>query len=122
MDTRTASRGATASSCSGGGGAPRAVIDDVVIVGAGPAGAVAATILARAGARVRLVDRATFPRDKLCGDTINPGTFALLERLGMAEAFVARSLAIGGMVVTGEGRVIEAPYPDGLRGHALLRR
>ena len=32
-----------------------------------------ATILARAGARVRIVDRATFPRDKLCGDTVNPG-------------------------------------------------
>ena len=30
-------------------------------------------MLARAGARVRIVDRATFPRDKLCGDTINPG-------------------------------------------------
>jgi flavin-dependent dehydrogenase len=98
------------------------VIDDIVIVGAGPAGAVAATVLARAGARVRLVDRAIFPRDKLCGDTINPGTFALLERLGIAETLVAKSLAIGGMVVSGEGRAIEAPYPDGLRGRALLRR
>ena len=43
--------------------------DDVVIVGAGPAGAVAALVLARQGARVRLVDRARFPRAKLCGDT-----------------------------------------------------
>ena len=54
---------------------------DVVVVGAGPAGAVAATVLARAGARVRLIDRATFPRDKLCGDTLNAGTIALLRRL-----------------------------------------
>ena len=51
-----------------------------LVVGAGPAGSVAATVLARAGARVRLLDRATFPRDKLCGDTVNPGTLALLRR------------------------------------------
>ena len=49
------------------------MLDDAVCRGAGPAGAVAAIVLARAGARVRLVDRATFPRDKLCGDTVNPG-------------------------------------------------
>ena len=65
---------------------------DVLIVGAGPAGAVAATVLARAGARVRIVDRATFPRDKLCGDTVNPGTLALLRRLGLAAAIDARGL------------------------------
>ena len=59
-------------------------MDDVLVVGAGPAGAVAATVLARAGARVRLIDRATFPRDKLCGDTLNPGTLAMLRRLGLA--------------------------------------
>ena len=54
--------------------------DDVIIVGAGPAGSVAATVLARAGVRVRLIDRSTFPRDKLCGDTLNPGTLAVLRR------------------------------------------
>ena len=56
---------------------------DVLVVGAGPAGSVAALVLARAGVRVRLVDRATFPRDKLCGDTLNPGSLApCLYRLG----------------------------------------
>src|SRR6266487_1596232 len=53
---------------------------DCLIVGAGPAGAIAALVLARAGARVSLVDRAAFPRDKLCGDTVNPGTLALRRR------------------------------------------
>ncbi|PYQ97353.1 MAG: hypothetical protein DMF97_14040 [Acidobacteria bacterium] len=57
---------------------------DCLIVGAGPAGAIAALVLARAGARVSLVDRAAFPRDKLCGDTVNPGTLALLRRLDLA--------------------------------------
>jgi flavin-dependent dehydrogenase len=59
-------------------------MDDVLIVGAGPAGAVAGAILARAGASVRIVDRAVFPRDKLCGDTLNPGALARLQALGLA--------------------------------------
>ena len=50
----------------------------------GPAGSIAALVLARAGVRVRLVDRARFPRDKLCGDTLNPGTLSILDRLGIA--------------------------------------
>src|SRR3977135_3835250 len=123
MDTRTASRGATASSCSGGGGAPRAVIDDVVIVGAGPAGSVAAAVLARAGARVRLLDRATFPREKLCGDTVNPGTLAILRRLHLAAPMQERGLRVDGMRVTGEhGVAIEGRYPRALSGRALRRR
>ena len=58
---------------------------DVVIAGAGPAGAIAATVLARAGARVLVLDRARFPRDKLCGDTLNPGALAILARLGLVD-------------------------------------
>ena len=96
---------------------------DVLIVGAGPAGAVAATVLARGGARVRLVDRARFPRDKLCGDTVNPGTLAMLRRLGMAERLDTLGLPIDGMVVTvGDGVAVESRYPDGLQGRALVRR
>src|SRR5579862_7588840 len=98
------------------------MLDDVLIVGAGPAGAVAATLLARAGARVRLLDRADFPRDKLCGDTVNPGALALLRRLGMADALDASGLRIDGMYVTGDGVAIEGRYPDGLHGRTLARR
>src|SRR5262245_53948323 len=96
---------------------------DAVIAGAGPAGSVAAIVLARAGVRVRLIDRATFPRDKLCGDTVNPGTLALLGRLGVASAIEARGLPIDGMRLTGEGgAAVEGRYPAGVRGRALLRR
>jgi flavin-dependent dehydrogenase len=96
---------------------------DVLIVGAGPAGAVAAFVLARAGARVRLVDRATFPREKLCGDTINPGTLARLKRLGLADGIDARGLRVDGMLVTGErGVAIAGCYPPGVHGRALVRR
>ena len=98
------------------------MLDDVVIVGAGPAGAVAATVLARAGARVRLVDRARFPRDKLCGDTVNPGTLAALRGLGMAEVLDSKGLRIDGMLVTGDGVAIEGRYPESLYGRALVRR
>jgi flavin-dependent dehydrogenase len=96
---------------------------DVLIVGAGPAGAVAGAVLARAGARVRIVDRATFPRDKLCGDTVNPGTLARLARLGLADGIAERGLAVGGMLLTGEGGVaVEGHYPNGRAGVAILRR
>src|SRR5262245_14676984 len=96
---------------------------DVLIVGAGPAGTVAAIVLARAGARVRLVDRADFPRDKLCGDTINPGALARLRALGVGDAVDARGLRVDGMLVTGErGAAIQGAYPRGLYGRAILRR
>lgn len=96
---------------------------DVLIVGAGPSGCVAATVLARAGARVRLVDRATFPRDKLCGDTVNPGTLALLRRLNLAADIEARGLRVDGMRVTGQnGVAVEGRYPPGVFGRAIVRR
>lgn len=96
---------------------------DVLIVGAGPAGTVAATVLARQGARVRIVDRARFPRDKLCGDTVNPGTLALLRRLNLADRLEARGLPVAGMIVTGtDGVAVKAPYPEGLQGRAMVRR
>src|SRR5438876_8654851 len=96
---------------------------DVLIVGAGPAGAVAGIVLARAGVRVRLLDRATFPRDKLCGDTVNPGTLARLRALGVAEPIEARGLRVDGMIVTGgRGVTVEGRYPEGQWGRAILRR
>jgi flavin-dependent dehydrogenase len=98
-------------------------VPDVLIVGAGPAGSVAGTILARAGARVRIVDRATFPRDKLCGDTVNPGTLARLRALGLENGIDDRSLRVDGMRVTGErGVTVEGHYPRGLSGRAITRR
>ena len=55
---------------------------DAVVVGAGPAGAATALHLAHAGARVLLVDRARFPRDKPCSEYLSPEATRLLERLG----------------------------------------
>jgi menaquinone-9 beta-reductase len=95
---------------------------DVLIVGAGPSGAVAATVLARAGVRVRLIDRARFPRPKLCGDTLNPGALADLQRLRLAGAAERGGLPLQGMRVTGEGGVsIDGAYPSGVTGRSLER-
>jgi flavin-dependent dehydrogenase len=96
---------------------------DVLIVGAGPAGTVAGAVLARAGARVRIVDRAVFPRDKLCGDTVNPGTLATLNRLGLASGIDTCGLPVEGMRLTGaNGAIVEGRYPRGQIARALLRR
>ena len=94
-----------------------------MIVGGGPAGSCAGLLLARAGARVTIVDRATFPRDKLCGDTVNPGALARLRALGIAGEVEATGLRVDGMLLTGErGVAIEGRYPDGVSGRAILRR
>jgi geranylgeranyl reductase family protein len=56
---------------------------DAVVVGAGPGGSIAALVLARAGARVALVDKAAFPRDKACGDLVGPRGVRVLEELAV---------------------------------------
>lgn len=56
---------------------------DVLVVGGGPAGATAACQLAKAGVGVTLVDRATFPRDKTCGESLSPGALTRLSAIGM---------------------------------------
>lgn len=95
---------------------------DVLIVGAGPAGSIAALVLARAGARVRIVDRARFPRGKLCGDTLNPGALALLDRLAVSAGVRERALPVTGMIVTGPGgtRVV-GEYARSVSGAAITR-
>jgi len=58
---------------------------DVLIVGAGPAGTAAALYAARAGLRVGLVEKAEFPRDKICGDAISGKSMTVLKDLGLLE-------------------------------------
>lgn len=60
----------------------------------------AAVVLARTGARVLVVDRARFPRHKLCGDTLNPGALALLAHVGLG-AVADTGVPLDGMMVTG---------------------
>jgi geranylgeranyl reductase family protein len=92
---------------------------DAVIIGSGPAGSVAALVLARGGARVALVDKAAFPRDKACGDLIGPRGVQVLDDLGVAPPGNVR---VGDMVVIGHtGRRVRLPCAAGLTypGYAL---
>lgn len=98
-------------------------MDDVAIAGAGPAGALAAIILARAGLRVRVFDRARFPRHKLCGDTLNPGALAVLRRHEDVATLIERSDPIDGMLLTGPGNVrVRGEYGNGITGRSITRK
>jgi menaquinone-9 beta-reductase len=84
---------------------------DVAVIGAGPAGSVAGLVLARAGARVALVDKAAFPRDKACGDLVGPRGVQVLDDLGVRLAGTER---VGDMRVVGPtGRSVRLPCRPG---------
>lgn len=61
------------------------MIYDVIIVGAGPAGATAALYAERLGLSTLLLDRAKFPRDKICGDALGGKSVAILRELGLLD-------------------------------------
>ncbi|HUY61169.1 MAG TPA: NAD(P)/FAD-dependent oxidoreductase [Candidatus Dormibacteraeota bacterium] len=87
---------------------------DAVVVGAGPSGAVTAILLARAGHRVTVVDRARFPRDKACGEGLMPPGVALLRRLGLLDAVRATGAPpLSGVTYTtaAGGPAAFAPFP-----------
>ncbi len=85
---------------------------DVLVIGAGPAGSSAAAWAARAGRDVVLVDAATFPRDKTCGDGLTPRAIAELDHLGLGEW--VRSKAVNrGLRISGFGQEAELPWPGG---------
>lgn len=64
------------------------MIHDALIIGGGPAGATAAWFLARAGWSVALVEKASFPRRKVCGEFISATTIPLLHTLGLGETYL----------------------------------
>lgn len=97
---------------------------DVLVVGGGPAGATCAAICARAGLSVLVVERAFFPRDKVCGDCLNPDCWSVLDRLEVAEAIGTlphadlRSVEFQGL----RGPPIHLPLPAHSRGEIAVKR
>lgn len=85
---------------------------DVLVVGAGPAGSAAAAWAARSGLDVVLVDAATFPRDKTCGDGLTPRAIAELDRLGLGD-WVRGHTRNRGLRAAGFGVELLLPWPGG---------
>jgi geranylgeranyl reductase family protein len=79
---------------------------DAVVVGAGPGGTTTATLLARQGKSVLVLDRSTFPRDKICGDGISGKSMDAIRALGLEDQLRNRE-SLGSWGVTFSG-----PYGD----------
>lgn len=85
---------------------------DVIVVGAGPAGASAAYYCAAAGLDVLLLEKATFPRDKICGDGLTPRAVAELVRMGVPIREQDGWIRNVGLRVIGGGHRLELPWPE----------
>lgn len=94
---------------------------DVIIVGAGPGGSAAAISLARCGWRVLLIEKHTFPRDKVCGDLVSPRSIRVLDALGCGDAVrnAAQNRLTGGTLYVNGEKIASAPIPavDGLHNY-----
>ena len=97
---------------------------DVVIVGGGPAGSSCAAFCAGAGLRTLVLEREQFPREKVCGDCLNPECWPVLRRLGIAERVrelphgildTVEFIAIG-------GRKIVVDLPSGEESEIAIKR
>ena len=84
---------------------------DVIVVGAGPAGSTTAFHLASTGADVLLLEKAAFPRDKVCGDGLTPRAVKQLVGLGIdldAPGWTRNN----GLRIVGAGHRLELPWPE----------
>ena len=97
---------------------------ELLIIGAGPAGATAAIHAGRRGISTLLIDTQPFPRDKTCGDGLTPRAIHQLQLLGLADSVVERYRSHG-LKLHGFGGSVTAPWPEstfGTVGSAIPRR
>jgi geranylgeranyl reductase family protein len=85
---------------------------DVIVVGAGPAGATAAFHLAGAGLDVLLLEKTEFPREKVCGDGLTPRAVRSLVSMGIDTSTEAGWARNKGLRVIGGGVRLELPWPE----------
>lgn len=88
---------------------------EVIVVGSGPAGSVAALELARQGHDVLLLDKYAFPRDKVCGDGLLMQVVELLDDIGVGDSIRQAGFypIHGSRLVSARGVVLNSEYPDG---------
>ena len=96
---------------------------DVIVVGAGPSGATTAYYLAQAGLNVLLLEKARFPREKVCGDGLTPRAVRTLVAMGVDVGPGSGWLRNKGLRVIGAGMRLELPWPelDSYPGFGLVR-
>ncbi|MFZ0757059.1 MAG: FAD-dependent oxidoreductase, partial [Trebonia sp.] len=96
---------------------------DVIVVGAGPSGATTAYYLAQAGLNVLLLEKARFPRDKVCGDGLTPRAVKSLVAMGVDVSEEAGWLRNKGLRVIGGGMRLELDWPElsSWPGYGLVR-
>jgi menaquinone-9 beta-reductase len=95
-----------------GGSATKTIETDVLVVGAGPGGSATAYHLAKHGVDVLMVDRATFPREKVCGDGLTPRGVRAIQKMGV-DAADPGFVKIQALRTYGSGGVvIDLPWPE----------
>jgi geranylgeranyl reductase family protein len=96
---------------------------DVIVVGAGPSGATTAYYLAQAGLDVLLIEKARFPREKVCGDGLTPRAVRALVAMGVDVGPESGWLRNKGLRVIGYGLRLEMEWPelDSYPGYGLVR-
>jgi geranylgeranyl reductase family protein len=100
------------------------MIYDVAIVGAGPAGSTSAAFCAKNGLRTIVLERETFPREKVCGDCVNPSCWPVLRRLEVAEKVRAARHARLDFVefIDLRGRTLHVRLPEGENAEIAIKR
>src|SRR5438309_7505699 len=97
---------------------------DVAIVGGGPAGSTTAAFCAMAGLRTLILEREKFPREKVCGDCVNPACWPILDRVGLTDRI--RSLPHGKLervdFIGIGGRRLSIHLPAGGEGEIAIKR
>jgi geranylgeranyl reductase family protein len=96
---------------------------DVIVVGAGPAGATTAFYLAQSGLDVLLLEKSRFPREKVCGDGLTPRAVKSLVGMGISVTEQDGWVRNKGLRVIGAGKRLELPWPElaSYPGYGLVR-